>query len=162
MTSKAPARRTRSRSGRLGLVLALCSVLAIQLLPGCAATAGGLYEPNYDPFSSKRRIERAAWLARVEVLDADGANKSALEDSLTLDLLAYLESGDYFRSVRILSGQIPPDDYVLRFRFTKFQQTWMWHPLFFPAVVATMGVYALAGGPAFRETSRLSVDFRTF
>jgi len=156
MTPKTPEFRTGSRSGPLGRVLALCSVLAIQLLSGCAVTAGGLYDPNRDPLSSEHRIQHTAWLARVEALDANPADKRVLEDSLTLDLLGYLESADYFRSVRILSGQVPPDDYVLRFRFARFRQTWIMHPLYFPAVVATLGIYQFAGGPVFRETSRLS------
>jgi hypothetical protein len=90
-------------------------------LPFCGQLNPGIH--------ANHQSNRNAWLSKVEIIDqsmADGPlnsnTKSELEESLSLNLLDYLNQAHGFSEVKLLPGKLEKTDVVLRFQFDRYQE----------------------------------------
>lgn len=134
---------------RIGL-----AIIGVLFLSGCVTLPRGTGLYKATPISNT--IDKKAWLSKVEILDASVKDKSVTEDSLTSNILEYLQEGRYFKEVNLLPGKVDEKDLVLRFQFDRYQQKRSVHPDYFPTALLTATLYIWFGGPIFIDSSSLS------
>ena len=137
------------RNWRIGLV-----IIGILFISGCVTLPRGTGLYKATPISNS--IDKKVWLLKVVILDPSVDKKSSIEDSLTSNILEYLQEGRYFKEVNLLPGKVDEKDLVLRFQFDRYQQKRAVHPAYFPTAFLTATLYIWFGGPIFIDSSSLS------
>ena len=142
--------------GRLRLVLA-CALLSTS--SGCSvALLGASLEP---PRAAPVSVSRVAWLAPVQVTDAQIADRNDLERTLAPVIATYTQDAKYFPRVNLLPGHPADGDVVLRFEFDQYQLQRQPHPAAVPFYL--FGLYPpywAFGGPVDRDVAMLSGGLR--
>jgi len=106
------------------LIISLFACFAI--MSGCGEGMVRSLPPSATlgpPANSFGPVEKNAWLMKVQITDSAGEDKWGLEGTLTNNLLRFLREGRYFRRIELLPGKPQADDYVLQFRFDRYQPT---------------------------------------
>ncbi len=97
-----------------------------------------------------------AWLAPATITDPDSVQRREIEQSLTLSIATYVEEAKYFSRVNRLPGTPRPDEYVLRFEFSRYRMERTPHPAYFPLAILTLTIYIWVGGPIYVDESTLT------
>jgi hypothetical protein len=129
-------------------------LLLIFVMCGCVTVPRGTGLSKAEPINSP--INKSAWLSKVAILDSSVNDKNAIEDALTINILEYIQEGQYFKGVNLLPGKVNKNDIVLRFELDSYQQKRSPHPAYFPAAILTATLYIWFGGPIFNDSSVLS------
>ena len=128
--------------------------LLLWLAAGCIQVPRGTGLSRPTPMGSA--VKQAVWLARVEILDPEVPDKSVVEDSLTVNVLEYLQEAQYSRTVNVLPGAPRPGDHILRLRFDRYRQQRAPHPAYIPGALLTLTMWIWFGGPIYTDTADLS------
>jgi len=145
--------------GRLRLALA-CALLSTS--SGCSvALLGASLEP---PRAAPVSVSRVAWLAPVQVTDAQIADRNDLERTLAPVIATYTQDAKYFPRVNLLPGHPADGDVVLHFEFDQYQLQRQPPPAAFAAgplfLFGLYGLYEDFGGPVDRDVAMLSGGLR--
>ncbi|HVN38902.1 MAG TPA: hypothetical protein VMW19_12115 [Myxococcota bacterium] len=142
--------------GRLRLALA-CALLSTS--SGCSvALLGASFEP---PRAAPVSVSRVAWLAPVQVTDAQIADRNDLERTLAPLIATYTQDAKYFPRVNLLPGHPADGDVVLHFEFDQYQLQRQPHPAALPFFLFGLyGPYWAFGGPVDRDVAMLSGGLR--
>lgn len=106
--------------------------------------------------SANNMIDRRVWLSKVEILDPSVDDKSATENTLTVNILKYLQEGRYFKEANFFPDKVDESDLVLRFQFDRYKQKRTVHPAYFPGALLTATLYIWVGGPVTTESLSFS------
>lgn len=164
---------TKAFKGIQNLYRTLCVLCLFAFVVSGCATMPPEAKLDEAPLSSNT-IDKKVWLAKVEIVDPSLDNKtfkqytasidqaptvydkSATENTLTVNILKYLQEGRYFKEANFLSGNVGENDLVLRFKFDRYQLRRVVHPLYFPGALLTATLYIWVGGPIATEKINFS------
>jgi hypothetical protein len=138
------------------IIAGLCVILS-----GCESslqpTASVL--PTPETSACKARINRAVWIAPVEVTDLDRSKHGDIEGRLTGNIRKYIADANCFGEVRQVSGQTAgpgQTDIILKFVFDRYEVDHGNHPEFIPLAIVTFTVWIWVGGDMYYNET----DFR--
>lgn len=94
----------------------------VLFVPGCMTVPVPVGTGLSQASPTGSTLDKKVWLSRVAILDSSIDDKSIIEESLTVNLLEYLQEGRYFKAVNILPGKVAEKDLILRFQFDQYQQ----------------------------------------
>ena len=97
----------------------------------------------------KTRINRAVWIAPVEVTDLDRSKHGDIEGRLTENIRKYVSDANCFAEVREASEQTAgpgQTDIILKFLFDRYEVDHGTHPEFIPLAIVTFTVWIWVGG----------------
>lgn len=103
-------------------------------------------------------MSQRVWVFQAEIQDDKIPDTDSISQTLTGNLLAYLEQRELFADVIPGPGNMRSDDLAFRFQYRRYQSGRHVHPAYFPLAFATATLYIWFGGPVW--TDHVDIDGR--